>query len=89
MTADGKLTARSGSFTGDVVANSFKTNDGSITLANGKLTITGAEIAGTANTSSIGASTIYTNHLLEVMRYLIQERIFQERLTAKTSMLIE
>lgn len=63
MTADGKLTASSGSFTGDVVANSFKTNDGSITLANGKLKITGAEIDGTANTSSIGASTIYTNHL--------------------------
>lgn len=63
MTADGKLIASSGSFTGDVVANSFKTNDGSITLANGKLKITGAEIDGTANTSSIGASTIYTNHL--------------------------
>lgn len=63
MTADGKLTASSGSFTGDVVANSFKTNDGSIILANGKLKITGAEIDGTANTSSIGASTIYTNHL--------------------------
>lgn len=63
MTADGKLTASSGSFTGDVVANSFKTNDGSITLENGKLKITGAEIDGTANTSSIGASTIYTNHL--------------------------
>ena len=63
MSADGKLTAKSGSFTGDILANSFKTNDGSITLENGKLKITGAEIDGTANTSSIGASTIYTNHL--------------------------
>lgn len=63
MTADGKLTAKSGSFTGDVVANSFKTSDGKIELSGGKLTITGAEINGTANTSSIGASTIYTNHL--------------------------
>lgn len=63
MTADGKLTASSGSFTGDVVANSFKTSDGKIELSGGKLTITGAEINGTANTSSIGASTIYTNHL--------------------------
>lgn len=63
MTADGKLTAKSGSFTGDVVANSFKTSDGKIDLSGGKLTITGAEIKGTANTSSIGASTIYTDHL--------------------------
>lgn len=63
MTADGKLTASSGSFTGDVVANSFKTADDKIVLANGKLTITGAEINGTTNTSSIGASTIYTDHL--------------------------
>lgn len=63
MTADGKLSATSGSFTGDVVANSFKTSDGKIVLSGGKLTITGAEINGTTNTSSIGASTIYTNHL--------------------------
>lgn len=58
MTADGKLSATSGNFTGDVTANKFKTTDGKIVLENGKLTITGAEINGTANSSTIGCSTL-------------------------------
>ncbi len=58
MTADGKLTATSGSFTGDVTANSFRTSDGKITLSGGRLTITGAEINGTTNTSTIGCSVL-------------------------------
>ena len=83
MTADGKLIASSGSFTGDVVANSFKTNDGSITLANGKLKELQIQVP------SVRVRFTQTIWKLEVMRYLIQERIFQERLTAKISMLIE
>ncbi|WP_147348065.1 hypothetical protein [Clostridium sp. AM58-1XD] len=62
MTADGKLSAVSGSFSGDVTANAFKTVDGSIVLANGKLTITGAEINGTTNTSTIGCKTLSANN---------------------------
>lgn len=62
MTADGKLSAVSGSFSGDITANAFKTVDGSIVLANGKLTITGAEINGTTNTSTIGCKTLSANN---------------------------
>lgn len=58
MTADGKLSATSGTFTGDVVANKFSTSDGKITLSGGKLVITGAEINGTTNTSTIGCSVL-------------------------------
>lgn len=58
MSSDGKLKATSGEFTGDVIANLFKTTDGSIELSGGKLTITGAEIKGTTNTSTIGCSVL-------------------------------
>lgn len=58
MSSDGKLKASSGEFTGDVIANTFKTSDGKITLSGGKLVITGAEINGTTNTSTIGCSVL-------------------------------
>lgn len=61
MTSDGKLNATSGTFAGDVTANAFKTSDGSIVLSGGKLTITGAEIKGTANSSTIGCSVLSAN----------------------------
>lgn len=70
MSLDGTLNAKNGSFTGDVTANSFKTADGKIVLSGGKLTITGAEINGTANTSSIGCSVMNANHA-EVGRLVV------------------
>lgn len=63
LSADGKLNAVDGTFSGDVVANTFKTKDGKIVLEGGKLTIIGAEIKGTANTSTIGANVISCNSL--------------------------
>lgn len=63
LSADGKLNAVDGTFSGDVVANTFKTKDGKIVLERGKLTIIGAEIKGTANTSTIGANVISCNSL--------------------------
>lgn len=50
-----------GVFKGDVTASAFKTLDGSIVLSGGKLTITGAEIKGTANSSTIGCSVLSAN----------------------------
>jgi hypothetical protein len=63
LSADGKLNAVDGTFSGDVVANTFKTKDGKIVLEGGNLTIVGAEIKGTANTSTIGANVISCNSL--------------------------
>lgn len=63
LSADGKLNAVNGTFSGDVVANTFKTKDGKIVLEGGNLTIIGAEIKGTANTSTIGANVISCNSL--------------------------
>lgn len=63
MTADGHIYAVNGTFSGDVVANTFKTKDGKIVLEGGNLTIIGAEIKGTANTSTIGANVISCNSL--------------------------
>lgn len=63
LSADGKLNEVDGTFSGDVVANTFKTKDGKIVLEGGKLTIIGAEIKGTANTSTIGANVISCNSL--------------------------
>lgn len=63
LSADGKLNAVDGTFSGDVVANTFKTKDDKIVLEGGKLTIIGAEIKGTANTSTIGANVISCNSL--------------------------
>lgn len=63
LSADGKLNAVDGTFSGNVIANTFKTADGKIVLEGGKLTIIGAEIKGTANTSTIGANVISCNSL--------------------------
>ena len=73
MSSDGKLNAVSGTFSGDVVANSFKTSNGSIVLEGGKLTITGAEIKGTTNTSTIGANVISCNHIDVTQNVVCQE----------------
>lgn len=62
LTADGKLFVKDGTFSGDVTAKSFHTADGKIKLENGKLVITGAEINGTANTSSIGCNVLSANY---------------------------
>ena len=63
MSKEGKIKAVDGEFSGDVVAKSFKTTDNSIVLQNGKLKITGAEINGTTNTSTIGANVIHANSI--------------------------
>lgn len=62
MTSEGILSAVDGNFSGDIEARSFKTTDGKITLLDGKLTITGATINGTTNTSNIGCRLLSASY---------------------------